>query len=109
MFRRAGLLAAMLSLTLALCLAVDGCGGTKTEQAAERGEELAEGSETAEISAKPDRGGTLIVGVEADADALNPIAASTVGASDIYGNMFIYLCKITPDMESYTPYGATKP
>ena len=51
-------------------------------------------------------GGTLIVGCEADADALNPAISSTGDASDIYGNIFIYLGKITPDMEDYTPWGA---
>lgn len=106
MFKRALRPPAGFALILAACLVLAGCGGDKTEQAADRGDRSEDVAATPPPPAHPNRGGTLIVGYEADADALNPAVASTVGASDIYGNMFIYLCKITPDMESYTPWGA---
>jgi peptide/nickel transport system substrate-binding protein len=80
-----------LSALLAISLAVFGC-GKKSEQSAAGG--------------STPGGGTLIVGTEADADALNPAISSTADASDIYGNLFIYLCKSTPDMEDYEPWGA---
>jgi peptide/nickel transport system substrate-binding protein len=81
-----------LSIVLAACLALGGCGGRETEEPREAG------------GGKPNQGDALIVGNEADADALSPPISTTVGASDIYGNMFCYLCKITPDMESYKPW-----
>lgn len=91
MFRRAAPFSLGLSALLALSLALAGCGK-------ESGGAAAGGAKH--------RGGTLIVGTEADADALNPAISSTGDASDIYGNLFIYLCKSTPDMEDYEPWGA---
>lgn len=115
MLRKARKLGVGLALLIAACFAVNGCGGKKGEQADKAQTAGADKAQTAQTAGgrsgddpagKPSRGDALIVGCEADAEALNPAIASTVGASDIYGNMFCYLCKITPDMESYTPWAA---
>jgi len=103
---RSGLVPFARAIALLVCvfaaasLLSQGC-GQKGQESSGKTERRAGGSEGA-----PNRGGTLIVGFEADADALNPVVSSTVGASDVYGNLFIYLCRITPDMQSYTPWGA---
>jgi peptide/nickel transport system substrate-binding protein len=91
MLRRAAPFSFGLSALLAVSLALFGC-GKKSERSAGGGSRHS--------------GGTLIVGSEADADALNPAISSTADASDIYGNLFIYLCKSKPDMEGYEPWGA---
>jgi peptide/nickel transport system substrate-binding protein len=110
MFRDVGLLRIVSVLALAGLMALAGCGekadkDVAERQAADRGPQDA-ASADAETGAVGHKGGTLIIGTEADADALNPIASSTVQASDVYGNLFCYLCKIEPDMQSYGPWMA---
>jgi peptide/nickel transport system substrate-binding protein len=102
--RDVGLLRVSLGCTLVLLLGLAGCGKKADEGAADPDSNVAESVKAKEDA--PNKGGTLIVGTEADADALNPVASSTAQASDIYGNIFIYLCKISPDMETYSPWGA---
>jgi len=48
-------------------------------------------------------GGTLVVGLIGDVDALNPLISSTRGASDIEGMIFLTLTEINPDLDSYSP------
>lgn len=106
MFKRAAPLSISLISIMALCIALLGCGG-ETERSGEAEREDTSRDLAGEPGGEaPQPGGTLVVGSEADADALSPPISSTADASDIYGNIFIYLCKTTPDMESYEPWGA---
>jgi peptide/nickel transport system substrate-binding protein len=49
-------------------------------------------------------GGTLVVGVETDADALSPLTSTTSTGSDIHGVLFAGLASTNPDMASYSPW-----
>jgi peptide/nickel transport system substrate-binding protein len=48
-------------------------------------------------------GGTLVVGIIGDVDALNPLVSSTRGASDVEGMLFLTLTEINEDLDSYGP------
>jgi peptide/nickel transport system substrate-binding protein len=69
-------------------LSAAGCGGKKEERA--------------EPSAG--YGGTLVVGVETDADALSPLTSTTTTGSDIHGLLFAGLANTNPDMATYSPW-----
>ncbi len=49
-------------------------------------------------------GGTLDIGVDADADALCPLTSSAATGSDIHGLIFAGLAQTNPDMATYSPW-----
>ncbi len=116
MIKKTSLLPIVLAVACALCVSIPGCGGdadraetgdrAETTDRAQTGDRAGGDAATEAPASEPNYGGTLVVGFEADADALNPAISSTGDASAIYGNIFIYMCKTSPDMESYTPWGA---
>ncbi len=82
---RTALAAALLALIVVLTA---GCSGERDQPPADN---------------RPD-GGTLVVGLDADADALSPLVTTTSSGSDIFGEMFCGLARTNPDMASYSPW-----
>lgn len=78
----------LLSLTLLLLMA---CGGEKSGTGSQR-------------SLPGSSGGTMIIGMDADADALSPLMSSSSFANDISGQIFATLAKTDPDMAGYSPW-----
>ena len=67
-------------------LPLSGCGG--------KGEEKGNGS------AGDDRyGGTLVVGISGDIDGLNPVVATSVGASNVMGQIYMSLATMNKQMD----------
>jgi len=81
-------LAETAALALWALLAAAGCGGGE----AKRGERAGT------------YGGTLVVGVETDADALSPLTSTTSTGSDVHGVLFAGLASTNPDMATYSPW-----
>jgi len=100
-FPRSAVVVRLLPLVAILLL---GCGGGGGESGSR--EQGGPPEASGKAGPAPHVGGTLVVGFEADVDALNPLIASTASASDVYGNLFIYLCRMSEDMQSYEPWGA---
>ncbi|MFH1679120.1 MAG: peptide-binding protein [Candidatus Eisenbacteria bacterium] len=80
--------AILIALVFVLALAA-GCGGGETP---------------ARKEGKSKRGGTLVIGVDNDADALSPLTSTTTTGSDIHGLLFGALARTNPDMASYSPW-----
>ncbi len=79
--------------TLLLLLAAAGCtdrGEREGKSAPARGDSL--------------DGGTLVVGFDADVDALSPLVTTTSSGSDVYGEIFASLVRTNPDMATYSPW-----
>ncbi|MCK4546581.1 MAG: peptide-binding protein [Candidatus Eisenbacteria sp.] len=56
----------------------------------------------------PAYGDVLVIGTEADADALNPLVSVANTGSDVYGQLFCQLARIKPDMKDFEPWLATR-
>jgi peptide/nickel transport system substrate-binding protein len=80
-------LAKTAALAFALLFA-GGCGGRAPEKGKDAG----------------GYGGTLVVGVETDADALSPLTSTTSTGSDVHGVLFAALASTNPDMVTYSPW-----
>ena len=88
--RRAGSWFTRPLIVCLLLLLLAGCGGEKRQES--------------QGSTGDDRyGGTLVVGLIGDVDALNPLVSSTRGASDVEGMLFLTLTDINPDLDTYGP------
>jgi ABC-type transport system substrate-binding protein len=79
-----------LSAAILLMTVLLACGSKETQK-------------TSEESAGDRYGGTLVVGIIGDVDALNPLVSSTRGASDIEGMIFLTLTDINKDLDTYSP------
>ncbi|NNE09552.1 MAG: hypothetical protein HKN20_13405 [Gemmatimonadetes bacterium] len=75
----------------ALLILFAGCGGEKSVSESPR-------------AVRGSSGGTMIVGMDADADALTPLMSSSAFAGDIAGQIFAGLAKTDPDMAGYSPW-----
>ncbi len=52
---------------------------------------------------KPVKGGTLVIGINGEPDALNPLVALTSYGRDVIGMVFSRLATINPDLVTFTP------
>jgi len=77
------------ALLLAILLALAGCGGEESAEKKDR---------------RSTHGGSLVIGVDNDADALSPLTSTTTTGSDIHGLLFAALARTNPDMASYSPW-----
>jgi peptide/nickel transport system substrate-binding protein len=67
-----------------LSLSLGGCGGEREEQGAVDGDRY---------------GGTLVVGISGDIDSLNPVVGTSVGGSNVMGQIYMSLATMNEDME----------
>ncbi len=56
---------------------------------------------------EPAYGDCLVIGTEADADALSPLISAGNTGSDVYGQIFCQLARIKPDMKDFEPWLAS--
>jgi len=54
--------------------------------------------------AEPAYGDCLVIGSEADADALSPVVSAANTGSDVYGQIFCQLARIKPNMKDFEPW-----
>jgi peptide/nickel transport system substrate-binding protein len=73
-------------LTVSICLPWCGCGEQQDRQ-------------QADPSGDDRYGGTLVVGITGDIDGLNPVVATSVGASNVMGQLYMSLARMNEQME----------
>ena len=83
-------------LLLALVFLIPSCQNTK--------DRASESSDAGE----PTCGDVLVIGTEADADALNPLISAANTGSDVFGQLFCQLARIKPNMRDFEPWLASR-
>lgn len=58
--------------------------------------------------AEPAYGDVLVIGTEADADALNPLISVANTGTEVFGHLFCQLGKIKPNMRDFEPWLASR-